>query len=63
MHSALREFRRHRFADIGGEGGNAALARKMIPEEGYLCDGRHRLVRRTETDPAQLSSGPHKSGQ
>ena len=29
--------------NIGGEGCDAALARKMIPEKGYLFDGRHRF--------------------
>src|SRR5260370_23123299 len=34
----LREFRRNSITNVGGEGCDAALARKMIPEKGYLLD-------------------------
>src|SRR5258708_22087204 len=34
----LREFRRNSITNVGGEGSDAALARKMIPEKGYLLD-------------------------
>src|SRR5580698_9148949 len=33
------EFRRNSLTNIGGESGDAALARKMIPEKGYMFDG------------------------
>jgi hypothetical protein len=34
----LREFRRNSITNVGGEGSDTALARKMIPEKGYLLD-------------------------
>jgi hypothetical protein len=34
----LREFRRNSITNVGGEGSDAALARKMIPEKSYLLD-------------------------
>jgi hypothetical protein len=44
----LREFRRNSITNVRGEGCDAALARKMIPEKGYLLDVggySHGLVR------------------
>src|SRR4051794_24867078 len=32
----LREFRRNSITNVGGEGGDAALTRKMVSEKGYL---------------------------
>jgi hypothetical protein len=34
----LRELHRNSLTNLGGEGCDAALARQMIPEEGYLLD-------------------------
>src|SRR5271166_271646 len=43
--STEREFRCHRFAKVGGKGGDAAFARKMISQEGHLVEVGDYLLR------------------